>query len=512
MTTPSDPNRQPGPPDGGQWQQPQWSAPPPPGQPQYGQPQPPQYGQPQYGQPQYGQPQPPQYGQPQYGQPQPPQYGQPQYGQPQYGQPQYGQPQYGQPYPLTPPAKPKGRGKAVALAAAAVVVIGGGVTTYVAVSSSSDAGGSSSPTAAVQKLVTDLNHSDLVGLLDDLPPGERDAISTPFQKAVGQLKKNDVIRPDADLSKVGGVTVNATGLTFAAKTISINDNVQIVQLTGGKIALSGDAAKAPFTSDFLQAVAPGGLSANTNGSQTLDIGSVVRSSGKPIRIAVQRSGGKWFPSLLYTIADNATTDSGLSAPPASARIPAVGGSSADDAVKSVVSALLDADVERVAELLSPDELAVVHDYGKLITDRFHYSPTHVQLKDIEFADSSSGSTTRVTLTSLDMVNSDGSELKIVIDGSCATVTIDRQTKRLCSADLVKEFGNEGPFGRPLTAAQRTALGDLLAGITTTVGLDVSQTDGKWYINPIRSYFDLANALLSGLEGGDAKALLSLFSH
>jgi hypothetical protein len=391
------------------------------------------------------------------------------------------------------------------------VVIGGGVTTYVAVSSSSDAGGAGTPKAAVQSLVSDLNSSDLIGLLGDLPPGERKAISTPLQKSLDQLKRNDVIRSDANLSKVSGVTVSATGLTYASKTISINDNVQIVQLTGGKIAVSADATKAPFTSDFLKAVAPGGLSANSNGSSTLDIDSIVKSSGKPIRIATQKSGGKWYPSMLYTIADNATTSSGLQAPSAADRIPAVGGSSADDAARSFVEALLQGDVERAGELLSPDELAVVHDYGKLITDRVHYSPPSIKLKDIQFTDTTSTAGTRVTVKSLELSGPDGEQFKLTVDGKCASVTINSDTKRFCSDDLLKVLGDDGPFGQPLTAAQRTALGDLFSGATNTIGLAMSQTDGKWYLNPIRSYFDLANALLSGLKSGDAQALLSLLS-
>src|SRR5205807_168923 len=134
--------------------------------------------------------------------------------------------------------------------AAAVVLVGGGVATYVAVSSSSDNGGAASPKAAVETLVSDLNNADLIGLLDDLPPGERDAVSKPVQKVLADLKRTHVLKPDADLSHVAGITLNVSGLTFAADTIAINGNVQIVQLTGGKITASGDVSKLPLASDF----------------------------------------------------------------------------------------------------------------------------------------------------------------------------------------------------------------------------------------------------------------------
>jgi hypothetical protein len=480
MTTPSDPQWGPGEPQGPEPQQP----------PQ------PQYGQPQYGQPQYGQPQ---YGQPQYG---PPQYGQPQYGQPQYGQP------YDEPLPLTPPLTRRGRGKLVAAAAAVVVVIGGGVATYAAVSSSS-AAGSGDPKSAVNSLVGDLNNSDLIGLLDDLPPGERDAISKPVQNTVESLKRNDVLRPDANLSKVGGLSVNAANLTFAAQTIDINDHVSVVQLTSGTLTVNADLAKAPFTSDFLHAVAPAGLTSSNRTASTVDIAQVVQETGKPLRIATQKVGGRWYPSLLYTIADNATTSSGLRAPSPADRIPAVGGSSPDDAVKSFITALLAGNVERAGELLSPDELAVIHDYGKLILDRAHYSPPRIQLKSIAFSDQPSASGTRVTLRSIDVIEPGGAETKASTDGACTTLTMQGQTKRLCPRDLIDMFG---PFTSSLTPAQRTAVTDLLSGLLKANGLETTQIDGKWYLNPVRSYLNIANALLSGLKGNDAKELLGLLGH
>jgi hypothetical protein len=472
----------------------------------------PQQGQPPYGQPQYGQPQQPPYGQPQYGQPQQPPYGQPQYGQPQ--QPQYGQPQqpWGAPppMPLAPAPAKKGRGKLVAATVAAVVVIGGGVATYAAVSSSSGSGGSDNPKAAVQSLVSDLNKSDLIGVLDDLPPSERDAISKPFQQAVDSLKRNDVLRSDADLSNVSGVTVKTSNLTYADKTISINDHVQIVQLTGGHIALNADATKAPFTSDFLRAVAPDGL-ASATASTSLDISDVVQETGRPVRIATQKSGDKWYPSLLYTIADNAATSSGLQAPSAADRIPATGAPSADEAARAIITDLVQGDVEQAIGLLSPDELAVMHDYGKLIVDRAKYAAPDVQIKDLTFTDHPIDGGTRVVLKSVDVATPDAGDIKVTMDGDCANVSAQGESRRLCSSEILS-LATSGPFGENLTAGQKQALQDLFSGLQNAAGIDMSQTDGKWYVNPIRTYFDLSNALLSGLKGDDGKQLLSLLNH
>ncbi|SHG07366.1 hypothetical protein SAMN05443575_1297 [Jatrophihabitans endophyticus] len=461
-------------------------------------------GQPQYGQPQYGQPQ---YGQPQYGQPQ---YGQPQYGQPQYGQPQYGQPQYGHPGQdeylrgpgNTPPGERKRHGKLVAASAAVVVLAGGGVATYVAVSSSGG-GGTDTPRAAVEKIVTDLDNDDLVGVLEDLPPGERAAITKPFLDTVDQLKRTKVLRSDADLSNVSGVDVHATDLRYADKTVVINDDVQIVQVTGGRFGINADAAKLPLTADFVKAI--GGTPSNGRTSESVDISDAVRRNGKPVRIATQKVDGKWYPSLTYTIADAAAADSGKGAPGAADRIPAVGADSADAAVRKVVDALLKGDVRSAIEVVSPDELGALHDYGTLVVDKTHYDPVQARIDDIQFADQKDADGTRVTLKSLDLTTDEG-QVRVAVDGDCVSVTVDGDTKQFCASDVVDMLQQRG-FG--LTRAQAQAVARVYAGLGQDVGIETTQVDGSWYVNPLRTYTRLGATVLSKLQGNDLLELIGL---
>jgi hypothetical protein len=261
------------------------------------------------------------------------------------------------------PPKPRGRGKLIASAAAVVALAAGGVTTYIAMSDS-NSNGASSPRDAVQSIVTDLNKSDLVGVLDDLAPGERAALANPVLEEIKQLKRLKVLQPNADPNNVSGVKFQVQGLTFADKTVPINDRVQIVQLTGGTLDVSADAAKIPFTRDFLDAAFPHGLPTGSNQTQHIDIAQVVRDNNNhAIRIAAQKSGGKWYPSVFYTIADNAA---GNDVPTTADAIPARGGSSPQDAVTKMVNALIQGDYTGAITLLSPDELAVMHDYGGLL--------------------------------------------------------------------------------------------------------------------------------------------------
>ncbi len=42
-----------------------------------------------------------------------------------------------------------------------------------------------------------------------------------------------------------------------------------------------------------------------------------------------------------------------------------------------------------------------------------------------------------------------------------------------------------------------------------IGIVATQTGGKWYIDPLRSYADLSTAVLSGLDKGDLLTLIGI---
>jgi hypothetical protein len=410
-----------------------------------------------------------------------------------------------------PPPRQRGRGKLIASAAVVVALAAGGVTTYIAMSDT-NSNGASSPRDAVQSIVSDLNKSDLVGVLDDLAPGERDALANPVLEEIKQLKRLKVLQPSADPNNVSGVKFQVQGLTFADKTVTINNRVQIVQVTGGTLDVSADAAKIPFTHDFIDAAFPHGLPTGSNQTQHIDIAQAVRdnNNGKPIRIATQKVGGKWYPSIFYTIADSAA---GNEVPTAADAIPATGGSSPQDVAKKMINALVENDYTGSIKLLSPDELAVMHDYGALLVRGAGGGPSDVTLKDLQVkTEQVSGGVTRVTLSSV-TVASGGDETTVKVDGSCVDVTAKGEHKRMCASDFVAQLISflEG-FGvsSHVTPAQQQAFEDLLTGFTK-VGIDTTQSGGQWYVNPVRSFLDVNSSVLSGLQDNDLLELFRFFA-
>lgn len=408
--------------------------------------------------------------------------------------------------------KSRGRGKLIASAAVVVALVAGGAVTYVAMSDS-NSNGAGSPKKAVQSIVDDLNKSDLVGVLDDLAPGEREALANPTLDEINQLKRLNVLQQGADPKSVSGVTFAAKNLTFNDKTITINDHVRIVELTGGTLDVGGDASKVPFTKDFLEAAFPHGLPKDSNGSSHVDIAKQIRENGNsPVRIATQKVGGKWYPSIFYTAADAAANKA---VPTPADAIPAVGAASAQLAVSGLVDALLRADLAGAVKLLSPNEFAVMHDYGgMLIRQGGGYHPADFTVKDLKTTTQQiSGGATRVLLSSVTIASKNGAQTTVTVDGNCIEVTVKGDKKRMCTTDFVTEVLNTlDGFGADVnaTAAQRQALADLLGGLTK-IGIDTTQSGGAWFVNPVRSYLDVTTSVLAGLKGDDMLQLIHFFA-
>jgi hypothetical protein len=118
----------------------------------------------------------------------------------------------------------------------------------------------------------------------------------------------------------------------------------------------------------------------------------------------------------------------------------------------------------------------------------------------------------VTLSSVTVVTG-ADETTVKVDGSCVDVTANGQQKRMCASDFVTQIVSflEG-FGvsAHVTPAQQQSLEDLLTGFTK-VGVDTTQSDGKWYLNPARSVFDVTSSVLSGLQDNDLLELFRFFA-
>ena len=129
--------------------------------------------------------------------------------------------------------------------------------------------------------------------------------------------------------------------------------------------MASDPANIPLTETFKSEFAHELAQAQPQ-SETVNIADAVADNGGPIRVATVKRGNDWYVSLFYTIADTWAQESGAGNPTSADVIPAAGADSPEEAVQQLYTAAMDGNLESVIAVLPPDEMAVLHDYGKLI--------------------------------------------------------------------------------------------------------------------------------------------------
>jgi hypothetical protein len=485
---PNDPNQQPGyPPQPGYGQQggyPQQPG----GYPPYQQP----------GYPQTG-PQPTQgYGYPQTG-PQPAQsYGYPQTG-PQPTQ-QYGQ--YGPPGFPPPQQKKSRKGVIIGAIVAVVAIAAGSVVTVWALNRSDVKAGAPNPTAAADNLVSAINKGDLAGFFATLAPAEASVLVDLNKDMTNELKRLEVYKKDADPAQLRGAEIKTADLKYdEGAAEKVNDHLTITKLVGGKLILDSDVSKLPLTEKFLDAAFPRGLEAKPS-HEEIDIAKETRNGKKPIRIATVKVGDQWYPSLFYTIADYALQDAGKKWP--AKGIADKGAGNPKDAVQELAEAAADADLERVIELLPPDEMGALHDAGTVLLQMAgRPKPQDIKITrfDADTQDVTGGK--KVVIKALE-ADADGHHLTVRRDGDCYSYQADDESDKFCADEVAKMLN-----GKKLSGEARDALVHLASGMLKNTGIVTTNVDGKWYVSPLRSFTDVELTVLKSLTADDVYALLKL---
>jgi hypothetical protein len=432
-----------------------------------------------------------------------PQSGFPQTGPEGFQQPQFGQPNYGGLGGYGEPA-PKKRGKGPiigAIAAVVVVAVGIAATVFVLNQSSGQKGGEDNPTQAATNLVNSLSQGDVLGVLESLTPAESELLVDFNSKTTQRLKELKVYDEDADPNQLHGAAVEATNLKYDEKGAEkVNDHLTITKLIGGTVSFHADVNELPLTDEFMEAAFPDGVNTEPT-DEKVDIAEVVEESGEPIRIATVKVDDKWYPSLFYTVADYALQEAGEEWP--AEPIADNGAGSPDDAVKEMVQAAVNADIERVIELLPPDEMGALHDAGPVLVEqagRPSPAPVEITKLETESTDAESGGK-KVMLKEIE-VEADGETYRVVKDGDCYTAEGEGETNRLCADDMAAEIG-----GTSMDPDMKQALAHLASGMIKNTGVVTTEVDGKWYVSPLRTYSELGLTALSDLTPEDVIALM-----
>ncbi len=425
--------------------------------------------------------------------------------------------QYGQPGPTPPPVK--NRTPVLITAIAVVVALVAAAAVYffaIRDTDTSTASGADTPQDSVSALFTTLSNSDPIGLADRLDPAEASLFTDLNTDVITELKRLEVLSPAASADTMTGTTITVQGLTFDGAPEVINENLQIVKLTGGTVTVSSDPNNIPLSDKIKDAFGTEIDQAQPQ-SQTVNIAeAVAENDGKPFRVATVQRGGEWYVSLFYTIADNAVHEAGLPNPTAADAIPAKGQDSAENAAKALVDAAAAGNLNDVIAVLPPDEMGVLHDYGKLLIEQADADGLNSDMTDlgvtvdeVTWTTSEVTGGTKVSLASLKLT-AEGQTVTLTRDVEAGSVTLTVPGEPAVTLDettidsyLGDALGSGDLDPQLLDIIKREFKQIIGLGIVTV------EVDGQWYVSPVRSFSDVFVSLLKGLEPGDVDYLISL---
>jgi hypothetical protein len=392
----------------------------------------------------------------------------------------------------------RSKGKVVGGLIAVVALVGAGgfaVSKIVA----GDEGGAANPTEVGTRLMDSLAAEDALGVVDLLLPGERDMFRQPLIDYVDHLKRLEIVDETADLGKIGGVDIAFEDVQVDTTETNVDD-ISDIRITATSSAAI-DGAAVPI-GDLLIDEAFGG--------DRPDLDSEPQESDVDWKLATVKRDGRWYLSAFYSIAENARAG-GDDIP--DSPIVARGADTPDGAVQAIFDAVDDLDLEALIAALNPNEAEALQRYAPMFIDSAQQELDDLDAKiafsDTKFTVIGDGDRRTVTVDGFDMtVTADGTETSIETADGCTVVTSGDDTFNTC------ELG--GTIDEGLGVLGLDDNEDLKSLITTVqeafsdmkpVGITVQNVDGKWFVSPVGTYYDILLATLAALDKDELTAII-----
>jgi hypothetical protein len=411
------------------------------------------------------------------------------------------------PYVATvPPARKRSRGKVIGAVVGVAALLGAGTFAVANMSGGSD-GGAATPQEAVQQLIASVNQEDAIGAMDFVLPGERDTFKQPVLDLVSELKRLEVLDSSADAAKVAGVDIDIQldeiGDDDVAKVADDIANVKI----SGTAKVKVDQKELPIGDLLLDRLS------DTPNDSTTDDGDFGKD-GDDATITTVEKDGRWYVSAFYSIAEQARAEAGADVPSKAEAIAPAGASSPEEAMNAVFDSVEQLDLEHLLAVVNPNEAEALQRYALLFLDDAQKaldqakddSGLKIEIDDPDYDVTKHGDSAGIIPTKLHAtVEVEGGSFEL--DDNCVIVTSPEGDKQnSCdNADATIEdlFGSAD-----LPDSVRKLIDDVRAAFDdfSSDGITVDQVDGKWYVSPIGTSFDL---LLSGLEALDRQEIDTL---
>ena len=376
---------------------------------------------------------------------------------------------------------------------AAVVAVGAAGVFAVANFSGSTAGGSDDPADLGTELLNAIEGEDLLGIIDVLVPGEREALGEPFVELVTELQRLEILA-ETDLSDIAGLDIELTDEVVRTRTTNVDDIVNIS--LSADVTVSIDGAELPI-GDLLSDNMPDDMLADVRGTQ------VTENDQLDITLTGVREDGRWYFSLLHTVAELAREELA-----GDVGIPLEGvGFDGADSPQAAVDQMLDRiealDLAGIIRTLDPSEAAALQRYAPLFLD-----DAQAELDDASFSweitersvrIEGSGDQRTAFVDALAIEGSfDGGSFSFSVEGECVVAEMDGQRFEQCGdvgsiSDVEDVFGDD-PEVLHLIEVVQEAFSDV-----EPIGLELRSRNGEWFVSPIASSTDAMLKVLRALD-------------
>jgi hypothetical protein len=414
-----------------------------------------------------------------------------------------------------------GKGKLIGAIAAGVMLLGG-AGTAIAIRSNANSG-AATPEAAVQSMMNSIEAGDWLGAMETMPQNERQFYVKVAEKSMAEAKRLGFISEAGSVRKVSGIKIDFKDITM--QSVKVNDRIARVTVTGGSVTTDITASQLPIGDVLNKLMGKDNVTmTDRHDEQTITPNEDDPANGS---IATVKDDEGWHVSLMYTAAENARGDKAMP----TKVIAAKGAASPEKAVEEMVQAGLSADVNRMIELVDPQEGAVLHDYGQLLVDATNDSEVDTtgwpKVNELQLTSTPGDWGTVVAFKKIVMTSTndyDGTVEKISLEQSGDCTSITRETdgdvmdpQKFCSSDVQDMFLNSPDSScddGDEACARANVFQDVMRSVSSRAALNpyksgivTHQIDGKWYVSPSSTMADAIFRIAKLIERSDIEKLL-----
>lgn len=400
-----------------------------------------------------------------------------------------------------PPAAPRKRSKmVVAGAVAAVGALGLAGLFAVQRFSGEAAGGADTADELGLDLLAAIENEDVLGVIDTMLPGERDALGDPFVEMVGELKRLEVLSADTDLSKLIGLDVELADEAVSVVGTNVPDIVNVELAASASVTVDGSTL--PIGS-FIEAQIPADALTELRGTR------VTETDELALELTAVQDGDRWYFSVFHTVAELARADTGGEPIPTVGVAPAGG-----DSPEAVVDQLLDhveqLDLRGIISALDPAEAAALQRYAPLFLEEAEAALAEVPLDwrvDVrDFRIEGDGGDRTVFVDALGISGeADGAPFAVSFSDGCVRAEFDGEVVEQCGTTTEEQLDSlleDAPAVATFVESVEEAFADL-----EPVGLELRERDGAWYVSPFATVTEAILAAMRALDRDELDRLV-----